>query len=418
MPMPVRQLPVLQNWDCQGCGDCCRQYAVSVTPEEKERIESQGWEKLPEYEHVQFFSNAGSRRRPRFRLAHRADGACVFLGENNRCRIHEKFGSAAKPLACRVYPFMLVPAGDHWRIGMRFACPAATENKGRNLSEHLRDIREYTAGLEKQEKIPAELPPPALQGRQQAPWDDVIRFGLALSRIVGVPGEPIERRLRKCLALAHLCQQSKFDKVRGNRLDEFLGILIDALDGEVQQQPAPPSWIGRVLFRQMLALFVRKDTGQHRGIAQRGRLALFGAALKFARGAGPVPRLHALFPEATFEQLEEPIGTLPDEVNQLWARYFQVKFESLQFTGKTNFDFTFWEGVESLVLVFPAAMWLARAFVPKMSKLEAVRLALRIVDDSFGFHPMLGTGRQRLTLSILSFRDEISRLVAWYGDEV
>ena len=58
-------------------------------------------------------------------LNHRADGGCVFLGADNLCRIHGKFGSAAKPLACRIYPFLLVPAGDHWNLGLRLACPSA-----------------------------------------------------------------------------------------------------------------------------------------------------------------------------------------------------------------------------------------------------------------------------------------------------
>ena len=43
----------------------------------------------------------------------------------------------------------------------------------------------------------------------------------------------VERRLRKCLALAALCRAAKFDKVSGKRLEEFLGILISALDDEV-----------------------------------------------------------------------------------------------------------------------------------------------------------------------------------------
>lgn len=415
MPMPVRHLPVVQKWDCQGCTDCCRQYLVSVTAEEKQRIDEQGWQKLPEYQGVELIANDGSRKRPRYRLAHRADGACVFLGENNRCKIHEKFGGAAKPLACRIYPFMLVPAGDHWRVGLRFACPATGENKGRKLSEHLPEIRQYVSRLEEQEKIPAEIPAPPLRGNQRISWDDLIRFSQALSMIVSQPGGTMERRLRKCLALANLCRQSKFDKITGERLEEFLAILLNALDGEVAAELPPPTGIGRILFRQMLALYVRKDTGQHAGIARKGRMALLGAAVQFARGKGLVPKVHALLPDTTFESLEEPFGLAPEESVQLLERYFQVKFESLQFAGKTNFNFDFWDGVESLVLVFPATMWLARAFVAKMSKTEAVRLAVRIVDDSFGFHPMLGSIRQRLALNILSFRDEIARLVAWYG---
>jgi lysine-N-methylase len=417
MSMPVRTLPVLQNWDCQECTECCRQYLVAVTPEEKKRIDDQQWSTLPEFQGRDQFVNRGSRRRPKHFLAHREDGACVFLGANNRCRIHEKFGSAAKPLACRVYPFMLVPAGDHWRVGLRFACPSAAENRGRPLSDHLGELRQYATGLETQESIPADMPPPALQGKQAVTWNDVILIARALSRVVGASGESMERKLRKCLALAHMCRQSKFDKITGERLEEFLEILTNALDTEVP--PAadvpPPTSIGRVLFRQMLALYVRKDSGKHAGIAKKGRLALLKAALQFARGSGTVPQVHSLLPDTTFEKLEEPIGGLPPEADQLLVRYFQIKLESLQFAGKTNFNFTVWDGLESLVLVYPAVMWLARAFVPSRGKPEAVRLALRIVDDSFGFHPLLGTSRQKLALNILSFRNEITRLIAWYG---
>jgi lysine-N-methylase len=124
--MQVRALPVLQNWDCHSCGDCCRSYAVPVTAEERRRIEGQGWDKLPEFAGVPYFV----KRNGEFFLNHRADGGCVFLGADKRCRIHAQFGSGGKPLACRIYPFLLVPAGDHWNLGLRLACPSAAENKG------------------------------------------------------------------------------------------------------------------------------------------------------------------------------------------------------------------------------------------------------------------------------------------------
>ena len=47
MGMPVRALPVAQNWDCHGCTHCCRSYHVPVTAEERKRIEAQGWEADP-----------------------------------------------------------------------------------------------------------------------------------------------------------------------------------------------------------------------------------------------------------------------------------------------------------------------------------------------------------------------------------
>ncbi len=68
--MQVRSLPVLQNWDCHSCGDCCRSYAVPATAEERRRIEGQGWEALPEFQGVPFFVKRGGE----FYLNHRDDG--------------------------------------------------------------------------------------------------------------------------------------------------------------------------------------------------------------------------------------------------------------------------------------------------------------------------------------------------------
>src|SRR5437867_13126954 len=69
--------------------------------------------------------------------------ACVFLGADNRCRIHAKFGSAAKPLACRIYPFMLIPAGEQWRLGLRFACRSEERRVGKECR-----IRRWACQLE------------------------------------------------------------------------------------------------------------------------------------------------------------------------------------------------------------------------------------------------------------------------------
>ena len=41
MSLPVRHLPVLQNWDCHVCGTCCKEYLVTLSDEERRRIESE-----------------------------------------------------------------------------------------------------------------------------------------------------------------------------------------------------------------------------------------------------------------------------------------------------------------------------------------------------------------------------------------
>ena len=368
MPLPVRPLPVLQNWDCRGCTDCCREYAIFLSPDERKRIADQHWESDPDLKGVKTVVRGGrwwqfwSRTR---KLNHRKDGACVFLADDGRCRIHAKHGAAAKPLACRVYPFVLVPTGDSWRVGLRYACPSAAGDEGRPVNEHRAEINEYARALEEREGIAAgSVPPPPLHGQQTVEWPDLLQFVRALRTVLAEEVRPLEWRLRKCLALAALCRQARFDMVKGARLREFLELVTSGVEDDLPATPDlvhPPTWLGRLLFRQVMALYARKDVGPNRGLSRRGRFALLWAAWKFARGAGSVPRLHAALPKGTFEQVERPAGPLSPETTALLTRYYQVKLESTQFCGSSNHGRSFWDGFDALVLTFPAILWLARA---------------------------------------------------------
>jgi len=181
---------------------CCREYAVHVSDEERRRIEEQGWATQPGFEVVPLFQREGRWGR-RWQLHHK-DGGCVFLGEGGRCRIHEKFGAAAKPLACRIYPFVLVPAGDHWRVGLRFACPSVAGDKGGPLSQHLAEVREFAGLLEKQNPVVDSQPPPPLQRGQRVSWGDVGILVQRLAILISGREDRVELLLRKCLALAVL----------------------------------------------------------------------------------------------------------------------------------------------------------------------------------------------------------------------
>jgi lysine-N-methylase len=91
-----------------------------------------------------------------------------------------------------------------------------------------------------------------------------------------------------------------------------------------------------------------------------------------------------------------------------------LKVDSYQFFGPTNFNVGFWEGLESLLLTFPATMWLSRMFRDRPRE-QAVTQALRIVDDNFGYNRLLGTRRQRLSTRLLASRGELTKLIAWYS---
>lgn len=423
--MQVRSLPVLQNWDCHSCGDCCRSYAVPATADERRRIEGQGWESLPEFAGVPFFV----KRRGEFYLNHRADGGCVFLGADNLCRIHGKFGSAAKPLACRIYPFLLVPAGDHWNLGLRLACPSATENKGRALGAQLGDAREYAAYFESTaaKGVLEGAAPPPLAGSQFVPWSDVARIATAFSEMLANDADPFDRRWRKILFTVAMLKKATFDgggdakkAVTGGKLSEMLHVLGLAADDDEPKTATEvkrPGWSGRTVFRQLVAVFSRKDHGVEKGAAQRGPVRRFASAVKFAVGSGRVPKVHAVITDgATFAGGEVPLGALSDNAVSLLARWHRLKIESLQFCGAPNFGLNVWEGLESLALTFPAAMWLARVLVAGGKAPDAaVTQAVRMVDDNFGFNPLLGSARQKFALRLLANRGDLPRLIAWYG---
>ena len=379
---------------------------------------------MPEFAGVPYFVKRGRE----FYLNHRADGGCVFLGADNLCRIHGKFGSAAKPLACRIYPFLLVPAGDHWNLGLRLACPSAAENKGRPLSQQLADAREYAAFFEST-AAPGALtaPPPPLYGAQVVPWGDIGRIAAAFSKLLAEESDPFERRWRKVLFIVAMLRKATFDgggdprkAITGTRLSEMLQVLADAAGDEEPESATDvprPGWVGRTVFRQLVAVFSRKDHGAREGTARRGPISRFAAALKFAAGRGRIPKVHLALPDAaTFAAGEIPLGPLSDNAAALLARWHRLKIESLQFCGAPNFRLAVWEGLESLAVTFPAAMWLARVLVAGGDTLDAaVTRAVRMVDDNFGFNPLLGAARQKFALRLLANRGDLRRLVAWYG---
>jgi lysine-N-methylase len=425
MPFPLRHLPVIQNYDCHACGNCCTDYWVPVSEEERQRIEAQAWDKEPDFQGQKLFVKYGPPWRRRYRLNQRAGDRCIFLDEKGLCRIHAKFGFETKPFACRLYPYILVPFGDHWRLSMRFACPSAAANAGRPLTQQLETLDAFAKEMEAWDERPGyrrdrgpELGhPPPLQGRQRVPWGDLALFVKSLVELLSDRRDPFVRRLIKCLALVRMCKEATFEEVTGGRLREFLNLLARAVDAEVPRnldRIKPPSWIGRILFRTSVAVFIRKDQGVRRGVSRRGRLALMRAMWHITRGRGALPLLQVGLPEKTFEELEAPVGPASTEIEEALERYFVVKTESMQFCGPTNFHVPFWEGFEMLALLLPMMCWLARGY-RDMGPLPAMLKAITVIDENFGYNTLLGKNRFRLGIRILSFRQELERLAVWYA---
>jgi lysine-N-methylase len=418
MTLPIHSLPVIQNWDCHSCSDCCRTYHVRVSVEERERIEQQNWDEavLGGRPAIIWEPGIGSDR-----LNHTADGACVFLGPDQRCRIHARFGPEAKPAACRIYPFTLAPAGDHWRVGLRYACPSAAKNQGRPLPEHAEEVAVYADLLEREAPgAAAGEPPPPLHPGQNLPWEDILRFADTVDDLLADPRVPIGLRIRRVLMFSKLARPVRSEALSGT-VRPVLKVLAAAAIEETPSDPAsvpPPGWVGRILFRQTAMIYARKDNGPDAGVGRDGKLARFRAAWRFATGRGRIPRLHRTIPDhVRFADAEQPFGELDAESTRFLTRYYRVKVQSMQFCGRTNFNLPFWAGLDSLLLTFPIVMWLNRVLTPGQPAhpLETLQLVVRMVDDNFGFNSVLGTARQNWAVRLLAERGELTRLAAWYN---
>ena len=194
MRTPRIELPTVQNWSCHDCSECCRGgLLITLTAEEKRRIEQQHWKAADGVDpQAAVVAHGGG-----FRLGHQSDGDCVFLDPAGRCRIHAKFGPEAKPLACRLYPLVLHPAGKKFIAGLRFSCPSAVANRGKPMTEQGAELQKLAALV-----MPAGhtegTPPPVVSG-PAGEWLDFLRFVRRLDLMLATGGVGVALKLMRAL---------------------------------------------------------------------------------------------------------------------------------------------------------------------------------------------------------------------------
>ena len=419
-------LPTIQNWSCHNCGGCCRQHAIEVTEEERQRILSQGWrpdDGTPTGDAL-FDRHAGPPWAKRYRLAHQADGACVFLNEQGLCRIHAKFGEAAKPLACRIYPYAFHPAGKQVAVSLRFSCPSVVANRGHSMSQNRDEIKQLARAV-----VPdghERTPPPNLNAKGSVGWLDFLRCVNAIDADLARADMSFTVKLQLILLWLGVVEEARLDKLSGSQLIEFLDIVRQSVseDGRAMAEgrrsidAGPPVPIARMQFRLLTAQYARKDTAADLSAGWRGRWKLFRAAMKFTRGTGNVPPLQSVFREVPFETLEQPFG-FPAACEELWTRYFRVKVQGLHFCGPAYYGVPLVEGFQSLALIFPATMWIARWLAASQNRTqltaEDVSQALTISDHHHGYSPIFGSFGFRRRVRTLAQMSEIPRLIRWYS---
>ena len=406
------EIPPIQNWSCHGCTDCCRgQLLIQLTPEDKQHIEKQGWTKADGVDPGSMILSEGGH----FRLGHQSDGACVFLDPSGRCRIHAKFGADAKPLACRLYPLVIHPAGEKVVVGLRFSCPSAAANRGQPLAEQKAEIQKLAECVAPDQF--GEIPPPAVLAGPGTEWPDLLRFVQWLDTSMAVKEAPLTLRFLRTLHWLGAVEKGSFGQISGPGADEILEALFQSAGKKLPalpESPARPGRFSRLIFRMLVLEYARMTTVEDLRAPGRYRWRTLRAVWRLARAGGRTPALREGLEPVEFAAIEQRFEPLSPAIEAMLTRFFRVKIQSLHFCGRAFYDRPLIEGFRNLALLYPVILWLGRwlaAGRQRTNLTEAdVARAMSMVDFHYSYSPYLAW-RVRL----LAQRDDIARLCAWYG---
>ncbi len=92
----------MKSFKCRGCGACCRIKNGIVRVSETEIARIAAFLGMSETDFIARETDLAPDRKGLI-LKSRADDSCVWLDENNRCRIH-----SVKPDKCRTFPYAWV----------------------------------------------------------------------------------------------------------------------------------------------------------------------------------------------------------------------------------------------------------------------------------------------------------------------
>ena len=411
--LPILMLPVAtQRYSCHGCGNCCRDFTVQLREADLAKLRAQGWEeKLGMPVTVEFRGTTYLRQRD--------DGACVFLMDDGLCRIHKDHGFAEKPIACQLFPFVLVPDDVRTHVGISFACQSVRENKGAELRSHLHEVDRMSRGVpETRIATYSAMLADALSAKE----GELDALRLALDRFLAREEVVLRDRLDGLAWVAASLGRAKLADVRAKRFAELVTVLVAALPAELEHLPLGPALPKQMrLLRQ--AVYARLEDVQVNQAKARGRwrtvLGQLLSSRAFTRGRGQVPAVaRGLLSGCDFAAIDA-VPTLSespdrDAIDQLLSRYARATLLGNRGWGAGYYGWPAIRGLQALVLNIACTAWLARALAAKRghaaATIDDVRDALGRIDRHAGRAPWLGSVGERLRLEFFRLDDGLRRI--------
>jgi lysine-N-methylase len=374
------KLQVLEDerFSCHSCTQCCRSWHVVLMSGEAERIKNLPWPADDPLRRVEVLLEHGGKTY----TAHNKQTGCVFLNlSNGRCRIHEQFGAAAKPLGCRVFPFQISStfAGEA-SVAPRFDCPSVRQNLGELHTNQLNELRQYAQQMNFMGGFD-EATRCHLDRRQ---IESVVEF---LSMMLpGLGGDP-----QRAIFLNLFCDwlaAMNVDELDRETLGKMFLLLREQVEAAMQLPSQPPGLVHRLAFRTLLGLYMRRDEDvlNHRA----GRIGRTIALTNIVLGGGDFHRLGLSHRQGKLKKAKLFRSQMPHDpaMFALFWRMIRTKLQSFQFMGDGNNDRNFLDGLKSLALLYPLTLAAAKydAANRGASQIEAENVdeAVAAIEHSFG----------------------------------
>jgi Fe-S-cluster containining protein len=159
-------LPPDLDFECTSCGRCCRdKWEIRVDAPSAEKLLALDWGKrdpalagvVPFKKRLPLAPLAGELP---YTVERCANNACVFLTENNLCRIHRDMGLEAKPQVCQQFPYLFAETPDGVSVGLSHYCPGVKRKADAQvppLERKLDELRRLHAHAIRLEKAPEQI---------------------------------------------------------------------------------------------------------------------------------------------------------------------------------------------------------------------------------------------------------------------
>jgi len=200
------------------------------------------------------------------RIRKRDDGACVFLSDANRCRIHEELGAAKKPLTCRLYPYAFHQAADAVVVTASFGCPTIVANEGTpvsNASQELESLRQEWFAIH-----PSQAPPLELVKGRSLDTRSLFLLRQNLMAMLMRDGNDLRAGVRRMAAVLDDLTRSRVVSLGDSDFAEYLKLTVPHAAAKTD---APPSKDAGAIARLLQYGFLYTVAAIRSGIEHPGR---------------------------------------------------------------------------------------------------------------------------------------------------